>query len=84
MEKFCCPKCGPAESIPHVKILDHAHMNTELDLSVQFLKHPDAWAFKGPVKHRLHVQVCGACGYTEFYVEDPQGLLAAARSVADD
>jgi predicted nucleic-acid-binding Zn-ribbon protein len=77
-----CPKCGSGEVIPDVRIIDHGHSNRPLDLSATVYTSPDAWIFKGPVSHLFKARVCGRCGYTEFYVDDPQGLAEAARRAA--
>jgi predicted nucleic-acid-binding Zn-ribbon protein len=82
MRDSACPKCGSTEIIPDVRIIDHGHSNTELDLSATVYSRPEAWIFRGPVTHRFRAHVCGSCGYTEFYVEDPKGLLAAAKQAA--
>jgi len=79
MKDRICPKCGSGEIIPNVRIIDHAHYNQPMDLSATIYTHPEAWVFKGEVSHRFQARVCGACGYTEFYVDDPAGLLAAAK-----
>jgi predicted nucleic-acid-binding Zn-ribbon protein len=80
MTQGICAKCGSKVTVPNVRLIDRGESNISLDLSVAVYKHPDAWVFKGAVSHRLTARVCGECGYTEFYVENPQELLAAARS----
>ena len=77
-----CPKCQSTDVIPDVRIIDHAHMNAPMDLSATVYRDPDAWVFKMPISHRLQAKVCGACGYTEFYVENPQRLLELAKKAA--
>lgn len=79
MNKVTCPKCQSTDVIPEVRVIDHTHLNQPLDLSATVYTNPEAWVFKGPVSHRFKAKVCGTCGYTEFYVEDPQGLLAKAK-----
>jgi predicted nucleic-acid-binding Zn-ribbon protein len=79
MQDGKCPKCGSSAVIPEVRIIDHGHYNAALDLSATVYTNPEAWVFKGAVSHRFKARVCGSCGYTEFYVEDPQTLLAAFR-----
>ena len=77
-----CPKCQSTEIIPDVRVIDHGHYNSPLDLCATVYREPDAMIFKHPVAHRFHARVCGACGYTEFYVENPQRLLELAKKVA--
>ena len=79
MKDGSCPKCQSSEVIPNVRIIDHAHYNQPMDLSATIYLDPGAWVFKNAVMHRFSARVCGACGYTEFYVDDPQGLLAWAN-----
>jgi predicted nucleic-acid-binding Zn-ribbon protein len=75
-----CPKCQSSEIIPGVRVIDHTHLNQPLDLSATVYTNPDAVVFKGAISHRFNAHVCGACGYTEFYVENPQELLAQAKN----
>lgn len=82
MNDKICAKCGSTEVIPEVRIIDHAHLNQPMDLSATVYTNPEAWVFKGPISHRFRARVCGACGYTEFYVDDPQGLLTLAKRAA--
>jgi hypothetical protein len=35
--------------------------------------------FKGAVSSKLRAWICGACGFTELYVTNPQKLLEAFR-----
>ncbi len=84
MHNSNCPKCGSSEVIPDVWIIDHAHCNIPMDLSATVYTNPDGWVFKGSISHRFKARVCGSCGYTEFYVDDPQGLLAIAKRAASD
>jgi hypothetical protein len=82
MNDHACPKCQSTESIPDVRVIDHAHLNQPMELSATIYTNPDAWVFKGPISHRFRARVCGSCGYTEFYVEDPRGLLEWSRKEA--
>jgi predicted nucleic-acid-binding Zn-ribbon protein len=82
MNQSPCPKCQSTEFIPDVRVIDHADLNAPMDLGATIYREPDAWVFKMPILHRFHAQVCGACGYTEFYVENPQRLLELAKKAA--
>ena len=79
-----CPKCGSSVVIPNVRIIDHGDNNQSLDLSATVYSNPKAWVLKGAITQRFRARVCGDCGYTEFYVENPQTLLAAARQVESE
>ncbi|WP_425617452.1 hypothetical protein NA78x_001130 [Anatilimnocola sp. NA78] len=79
MKDYECAKCGCREMIPDVRIIDHGHGNQALELAVTVYRHPDAFVFKGAVSYRLHAEVCGACGFTEFYAANPRQLLEIAK-----
>ena len=79
MSDDCCPKCGSPDVVPDVRLLDRGHANYQHDLQAQVEEHPDAWVFKGPVRSSLRARVCGRCGYTELYAQDPGALLAVHR-----
>lgn len=82
MNTSSCPKCQSTEIIPDVRVFDHAHGNSQLELCATVYREPENWVFKNPVAHRFHARVCGACGYTEFYVENPRRLLELAKKVS--
>ena len=70
-----CPKCGYAQIMNDVQVVDldsHAE-----NLAVQVQQKPQARLFKGGVRVPLKAQVCGTCGYTELYAKDPTRLLEA-------
>ncbi|MFN2513245.1 MAG: hypothetical protein ABR568_17710 [Pyrinomonadaceae bacterium] len=46
-------------------------------LSVEIYEKPDAMIFKGTHEGALTASICGECGYTELYVENPQELYSA-------
>jgi predicted nucleic-acid-binding Zn-ribbon protein len=79
MADATCPKCGSGESIPDVQVIDHGHLNMPMALCATVYRDPDATFFKSPASHRFRAQVCGGCGYTEFYVDKPASLLASAK-----
>lgn len=68
-----CPKCQSSRIIPDVRILDHNYSVTG-DLSVEIYESPNALLFKGAHQGKLQAKVCGWCGYTELYVENPGAL----------
>ena len=75
-----CPKCQSPEIIPKVRIVDFAH--GEMDkrsLKVEVEENPAAWVFKGIHRGTLTATICGACGFAELYVSNPQELLEAYR-----
>jgi predicted nucleic-acid-binding Zn-ribbon protein len=77
MSNSPCPKCGCTVIVEGVRILDRGSRGHTEDLSLAAYRHPDAWLFKGEVLHRLWAKVCGNCGFTELYAENPTDLLRA-------
>jgi len=45
---------------------------------VSAAKSPGAW-LSPLITRELRAAVCGACGHTELYIEDPRELVEAAR-----
>lgn len=83
MNEGACAKCGSGDIVKDVKLIDHGHYNGgALDLSATVYTEPNAWVLKMPISHRFQARVCGACGYTEFYVENPRRLFEIAERVA--
>lgn len=78
-----CVKCGSAVLIDHARIIDRGDGNWEHDLSVKVYKNPFALLFRGGVSGPLEAIVCGACGYTELYVQNPRELVEAVREAED-
>jgi predicted nucleic-acid-binding Zn-ribbon protein len=77
MKDSSCPKCGCTVMVEGVRVLDHGYRGSERDLSVAAYRHPAAWVFKGQVTCSLWARVCGNCGYTELYAENPTALVRA-------
>ena len=72
-----CPKCGSSNIMSGVKIVDRYHLaGLEQNLSLKVEEEPNALVFKGSLEKPLRAQVCGGCGFTEFYVSDPAELWA--------
>jgi len=71
-----CPKCQSSKIIPDVRILDHNYSVTG-DLSVEIYENPNALLFKGAHQGKLQARICGQCGYTELYLENPHSLYSA-------
>jgi hypothetical protein len=69
-----CDKCQSKKIIPQVQIVDKTDYNVPTELSVVIYENPDAWIFKGEHKGILKAWICGDCGYTEIYLENPQDL----------
>ena len=68
-----CVKCGSAKMIPRARV-------TELtgeyrgEISMGVTERPEALVSKGNKHVNVHARVCGECGYSELYVDDPGDL----------
>jgi predicted nucleic-acid-binding Zn-ribbon protein len=78
-----CPKCGATRILRKVQTRTGGHPDI-LHLIIE------TWPGAGPTKHHVHpvlsADVCMRCGFTEFYVQNPELLRDAAPEVelADD
>jgi predicted nucleic-acid-binding Zn-ribbon protein len=80
MNQTNCSKCQSNKIIPNVHIRDYGDYNSNNQLSVEVYEKPDAIIFKGAHPGALNAWICGECGYTELYVENPQELYLAYLS----
>jgi predicted nucleic-acid-binding Zn-ribbon protein len=81
MQKGKCLKCGSADVIPDVTVVDLGHHNFQQNLKAAIQANPGAWLFKGEVQTSLKAWVCGACGFTELYAKNPGALLAVHQKL---
>lgn len=73
-----CAKCGSRDIVPDALVLDRGHGNIDAqELRAGVARRPDALLFRRTAKQELSARICGQCGYTELYVENPRALLAA-------
>ena len=72
-----CAKCKSPKVIPRARIIDRADYNLHTDLTIHVYENPEALIFKGTSEGTLRARICGACGYVETYVENPDELYAA-------
>lgn len=70
-----CAKCGSSKLIPAHVGDQGQHSDGHLHTFVY--TNPEAWVFKGAVRARMHVSICGECGYAELYAENPDELYQA-------
>lgn len=73
-ERDLCLKCRSPLVMGDVRIMDRVYAE---DLRAEVRKRPEARLLKGKVSTPLRARVCGACGFTELYAQDPIALLAA-------
>jgi predicted nucleic-acid-binding Zn-ribbon protein len=76
-----CAKCGSSDVTGAVDVVGGHGDGGPLRVVVE--EKPEAWLFKGKVQSSLKAWVCGACGFTELYAQDPAALLAASRKDAE-
>ena len=70
-----CPKCGSDKIIPNVRIVSREFDQLDSgDVSLEVYRQPEALLFKGTLRDPLRAQVCGQCGLTELYANDPGAL----------
>jgi len=79
MQSQSCPNCGSTEIIPRVRVVDNAPSGGKIDLAVEICENPDALLFKGTHIGKLYARICGNCGYTELFVENPREILQVYR-----
>ena len=75
-----CPKCRSRKVIPRVRIIDRNANSGVEELSVEVHEYPYAMFFRGTHRGYLSASVCGECGFTELYLEDPAAFHAAYES----
>ena len=69
-----CPKCGSNEIISNLNIRGgESHPPYVSVIEPEPEKRPFVWLPKSEQSH-FHADVCGACGYTEFYADNYKGL----------
>jgi predicted nucleic-acid-binding Zn-ribbon protein len=71
-----CTKCEATQIIQHAMVADNSQ-GRETDLNVRVDAHPSALLFKLAKRSPLHAYICAVCGFTEFYVAEPQTLYEA-------
>jgi len=78
IETKTCPKCESGKIVPRAHVLDRGERSVDVGyLRVSVERKPEAWLFTGAVKSNVYATICGACGYTEFYIEDPADVYSA-------
>jgi ribosomal protein S27AE len=69
-----CPKCGSADIVADVKVIDRGDANYQGEMTVATFRDPGALIFKGKQETKVSAWVCGSCGYMEFYADDPAAI----------
>jgi len=72
-----CPDCNSEKIIKNAKAIDRGEGNVSMDLSVAVDEFPDALIFKQRIYSELDADVCGECGFIQFYAKNPELLWDA-------
>jgi hypothetical protein len=84
-----CPDCDSEKIIQNAKAIDRGESNVNLDLCVAVDEAPEAFIFKKRVYSEVDADVCGECGFIQFYAKNPEILWTAyenqqVNSIIDD
>ncbi len=71
-----CTKCGSDKMIPKAVLWDQGQSSNQR-LNVIVERHPEALLFRGTTMSQLYAHVCGECGFTEIFADNPQELYRA-------
>ncbi len=72
-----CTKCGASKMITGIPVEDQGQPSDgQLKAHVGFL-HPEAIIFRGSTYAELRANICGQCGYTELFADNPEVLYEA-------
>ena len=74
MKSGVCPKCSGNNILANVSFRDHVDTVRQVDAMVTVNTTPEAWILPSIVGSRIAAWICEACGYTEFYTENPGRL----------
>ena len=75
-----CAECNSEKIVPAAKVIDRAEYGAEGDLAVAIDENPEAFIFKERIRSPLSARICGSCGFTEFYTENPETIYSAYLS----
>jgi ribosomal protein S27AE len=74
-----CARCGSGKIIPRARVINRGHFNSDSagSLHVGVERDPTALFFTGEEQVETSARICGECGYTELFAEDPAALYEA-------
>jgi predicted nucleic-acid-binding Zn-ribbon protein len=75
MKNGRCMKCESADIVANVQVCPP--MEGELRAVID--THTIAFIIQGQESQPVRAWVCGKCGFTEFYAQHPERILAADR-----
>jgi len=82
MNAKACPRCESTHVAENVRVRTSGGLS-EHELAVAVSRKPKAVVFDYDKLFQLHARVCGACGYTELYVERPEELYDIVRQAEE-
>jgi hypothetical protein len=73
-----CAKCGSAKVVPRARVIDRGDYSADIgNVQVGVSRKPFALIFKGHEKIDMFARVCGECGFTELFVDEPEAIYDA-------
>ena len=79
-----CPKCQSEKIVPRVRVKSGGPYGPELgDITAVIYENLDAMVFKYSHQGSLYARICGECGYTELFVENPGEFYEVYRTKKD-
>ncbi len=77
-----CARCGSDQIVEDAKVEDHITADRRVSLEVMIgYRKASALLPEKPQRFPLSARICGSCGFTELYVEDPEKLWTAAQRI---
>jgi len=77
-----CPDCNSEKIIKNAKAIDRGEGNMNLNFSVAVDESPEAFIFKQTVYSEVDADICGECGFIQFYAKSPEVLWEAYQNQA--
>jgi len=75
-----CPDCNSEKIIKNAKAIDRGEGNVSMDFSVAVDEFPEAYVFKHRISSAVDADVCGECGFIQFYAKNPELLWDAYQN----
>lgn len=72
-----CSKCQSPQMMYPIEVVGDVQTPIPVQLKLTSPKEPGAWInIRLPDRFTISAAVCGECGHTEFYTEEPQKMWA--------
>ena len=75
-----CPECESERIIKDALALDRGDYNANVGFQVAVDEKPEAFMFKQRITSTTNVEICGDCGYIQFYAKNPESLWLAYQN----